>query len=247
MEIKLLHALVAYGFTENEAKIYLALLRKMEASAFEIAKTTNIPRTTVYLTLEKMKRTQLVSSIKKNNVLHYTPEKISNLRAILLEKQQALEAILPQLNALIDTDKEKPNTRMYLGAEGRKIVLNDIIETMEYEKLQTLYAASHTKLMEDFPKYFPNWLKRREALGVRTKLILPENERSDHVFKSNELRETKFLPDKFPFEATIEIYGKNIAIFFSKNGEMYSIIIESRQAAEIFKQFFLFAWNHANS
>ncbi len=246
MDNNLLKSLVSYGLTENEAKIYLALLQKVEASVFELAKATGIPRATVYITLEKMRSSTLVSSLKKNNVLYYTPENTSRLKSLLSEKQKTLEEILPELNALVDTDKEKPNTRIYVGEEGVKIVLEDILETMEAEKLHTLLAASHSEIMKYFPKYFPKWLERREALGIRSKLILPEKERGDHVFDPNELRETRFLPDAFPFEATVEIYGKKLALFSLKNNELYSIIIESRPAVEIFKQFFLFTWEHAN-
>jgi sugar-specific transcriptional regulator TrmB len=246
MENKLLKSLISYGLTHNEAKIYLVLLKKIEAPVFEIAKETAIPRATVYITLEKMKEATLVSSLKKNNVLYYTPESTNRLKALLLEKQKTLEEILPELNALVNTDKEKPNTRIYIGEEGIKIVLDDILETMQQEKLHTLLAASHSEIMRYFPKYFPNWLKRRETLGIRSKLILPEKERADHIFEPNTLRETRFLPDRFPYEATIEIYGKKIAVFSLKDGEMYSIIIESRPAVEIVTQFFLFAWEHAN-
>jgi len=247
MDKKLVDSLISYGLTENEAKLYLSLLRKLEASVFVLAKETHIPRATVYITLEKMKEAGLVSSLKKNNVLFYTPENVNRLKALLDEKEKKLKEILPELSALVDTDKERPDTRIYIGEEGVKIVLEDILDTMERENLHNLYAASHSEIMKYFPKYFPNWLKRREALGIRSKLILPEKERGDHVFDPNEFRETKFLPDQFPFEATVEIYGKKLAIFSLKNNEVYSLIIESRPAVEIFKQFFLFAWEHANT
>lgn len=246
MDKTLINSLISYGFTSNEATIYLYLLQTLEASVFEIAKETSIPRATVYITLEKMKKTLLVSSLKKNNVLYYTPESTTRLKKILDDKQKTLEEVLPQLNALINTDNSKPNTRIYIGQEGVKIVLEDILETMRIEKLHTLLAASRSDVVRYFPKYFPEWLKRREALSIRTKLIIPEKERIDHVFDPNKLRETRFLPNGFIFDATVEIYGNKLAFFSLKDGEVYSIIIESHPVADMFKQFFLFAWEHAN-
>lgn len=246
MDKNLINSLISYGLTENEAVIYVCLLQKLEASVFEIAKETSIPRATVYITLEKMKKSLLVSSLRKNNVLYYTPESTSRLKKILEDKQKTLEEVLPQLNALINTDTNKPNTRIYIGHDGVKIVLEDILETMRNEKLHTLLAASRSDIVHYFPKYFPEWLKRREGLSIRTKLIIPEKERVDHVFDPNELRETRFLPTEFLFDATVEIYGNKLAFFSLRDGEVYSIIVESRPIADMFKQFFLFAWEHAN-
>ena len=244
MSKKLINSLVLYGLTENEAQIYIYLLRKIEASVFEIAKETAIPRATIYITLEKMKDQLIVSSLKKNNVLYYAPESTNRLKMILENKQKTLEEVLPELNALINTDKNSPNTRMYTGPDGVKIVLEDILETMQREKLHTLLAASRSDIVKHFPKYFPQWLKRRESLSIRTKLIIPEKERTDHVFEPNDLRETRFLPNEFPFDATIEIYGNKLAVFSLKEGEIYSIIIESKPIVDMFRQFFLFAWEN---
>lgn len=74
MDKNVINSLVSYGLTSNEASIYVCLLRKLEASVFEIAKETGISRATVYITLEKMKELKLVSLLRKNNVQYFTPE-----------------------------------------------------------------------------------------------------------------------------------------------------------------------------
>lgn len=245
MDTKIVKSLISYGLTENEASIYIALLEKLEATVFEIAQKTEIPRATVYLTLEKMKKLGLVSALKKNNVLYFTPESTKRLSELLESRRQSLEEILPELNALIDIDSKKPTIRMYTGRDGVKIVLEDILETMARQKINILYAASHSELLEMLPKYFPNWQKKREAQHIRTKLILPEGDRAKHPFPSNELRETRYLPKGFPFQATVELYGNKIAVFSFRDKEIHSIIIESSPTVEMFAQFFLFAWEHA--
>lgn len=246
MEKETIKSLISYGLTENEAKIYIALLQKLEASVFNIAKHTSIPRATVYITLEKMKSMNLVSSLKKNNVLYYTPENPNRLKMLLDEKQKVLTEILPILSSITDTDKEKPGVRMYTGEEGIKIALEDILETMERKHTYILLAASRSEIMKKFPKYFPVWVKRREALRIRTKLLLPESERSTAVFKKNELRDTRYIDDQFSFISTIEIYGNKIALFSLKDDEVYSIIIESGPIVKTFTQFFDLVWEKAN-
>lgn len=245
MDKNLINSLISYGLTENESKIYISLLRRLETSVFELAKDTGIPRATVYITLEKMKAEKLVSSLRKNNVQYFTPENPNRLKLLLEEKQHMLEDILPELNAIIDTDKEKPTVKMYTGDEGVKIALDDILESMKRTNNHTLLAASRSEILERFPRYFPEWMKRRESLSIRTKLIVPETERQKGVFKTNDLRETRYFPDNFGFKATIEIYGNKMAVFNLKEGEIYSIVIESEPIVQTFTQFFSFAWENA--
>lgn len=247
MDTKLIKSLIAYGLTENESKIYISILRKLEASVFEIAKDTGIPRATVYITLEKMKGLKIISSLKKNNVLYYTPENPSRLKVLAEEKEKIISELLPELSAIIDTDQEKPNVKMYTGAEGVKIALEDILETMKRENSHVLLAASRSEITKLFPKYFPEWLKRRETLGIRTKLILPEIERTTSVFQENSLREIRYLPESFGFKATIHIYGNKMAVFNLKESEVYSIVVESEPIVQSFTQFFLFAWENTKN
>lgn len=247
MDKKLINSLISYGLTENEARIYISLLKKLEASAFEISKDTNIPRATVYITLEKMKAEKIVSSLKKNNVQYFTPENPKALERLLEEKQKNLSEILPELNSIIDTSKESPNVHMYTGDEGVKIALDNILESMKRSNNHVLLAASQSEILDRLPKYFPEWMKRRESLSIKTKLILSELERGNGAFKPNELRETRYLPNNFIFKATVEIYGNKMAVFNLKEGEIYSIIIESEPIVQTFTQFFNFTWENAKN
>jgi len=223
----------------------MCLLKKLEATVFEIAQETGIPRATVYITLEKMKEQRLVSLLKKNNVQYFTPESPSRLKMIIDEKENILKSLLPELQALIDTDTERPDVRLYTGPSGVKIVLEDILETMDRKKEYLLLAASRTEILDRFPSYFPEWIKRREKLKIKSRLILPESEQKKHAFESNEMREVKYVPDAFGFKAMIEIYANKMAVFNLREGEIYSIVIESEPIVQTFKQLFAFAWENA--
>ncbi len=246
MNKNMINSLVSYGLTVNEASIYVYLLKKLEATAFQIAKETSIPRATVYITLDKMKEQKLISLLRKNNVQYYTPENPSRLKMIIEEKNSILTEILPELSAIINTEGEKPDVRMYTGASGVKIVLEDILETLQRKNDHSLSAASRSEILDRFPQYFPEWIKRREKLKIKSRLILPESERKRHSFEPNEMRELRFLPDTFGFKAMLELYGNKMAVFNLKEGEIYSIVIESEPIVQTFKQFFSFAWENAS-
>lgn len=238
MEIK--QALEQYGFTKNEANIYIHLLKHIEATAFDIAKATDIPRSTVYITLESLKKGGFISQFKKNNVAYFTTESPNRLINSLRQKEEVIERIMPEIRALTAQNIDAPVAKLYTGINGIKIGLEDILETLKNKKIKQIIATSQPDLLEYLPKYFPNWLKQREDLGVFTKLILPANA-SDYL-KSNKLREVRYLDKKFPFTCSVTIYGDRIAFFSLEENEPYCLIVQSKAVNVMFTQFFLFSW-----
>lgn len=234
------HAFEQYGFTKNEAVIYIYLLKQLEATAFEIAKETSIPRTTVYQTLEKLKKQGVISPFRKNNIAYFTPENPSNLLRLLQEKEVLLNSVMPEIHGIMARDIDKPVTKLYVGIDGVKTLLDDIIQTLKNRKIKQIHATSQPDLLSYLPKYFPNWLKAREDLKVYTYLILPSE--ATNYLETNELREVRFLPKKFPFHCSVTIYGKKLAFFAFQNGEPYGVSVESESISDMFKQFFLFTW-----
>lgn len=237
---EIIDSLEQYGFSENEAAIYLFLLKKVEASAFEIAKETGIPRTTVYLTLESLRKQGFISQLRKNNVAYFTPESPNQLLRLLKEKEEALNEIMPQIRAISSRNIDTPTARLFIGLDGIKTGLEDILETLKTQKIKQIFATSQPDLLEYLPKYFPAWLKDREALGVHTKLILPFH--AQDYLPSNELREVRFLPENFPFSCSVTIYGSKMAFFSLQGEDSYCVVLESVSITEMFKQFFLFSW-----
>ena len=125
--------------------------------------------------------------------------------------------------------------KLYVGTEGVKTLLEDILQTLKEKKIKQIYATSQPDLLKYLPKYFPNWLKNREGMGVYTHLILPGE--AKNYLETNELREVSFLPQKFPFTCSLTIYGKKLAFFAFQNGEPYAVSVESESITDMFKQF----------
>ncbi|KKW32805.1 MAG: Transcriptional regulator, TrmB [Candidatus Uhrbacteria bacterium GW2011_GWA2_53_10] len=243
MELK--QALEQYGFTKNETSIYIYLLKYIEATAFGIAKATDVPRSTVYITLESLKKQGFIFQFKKNNVAYFTAESPNRLINALKQKEGIIESIMPEIRALTAKNIDAPVAKLHTGINGIKIGLEDILETLKDKKIKQIFATSQPELLEYLPKYFPNWLKQREDLGVFTKLILPAS--ASEYLKSNALREVRYLNKKFPFTCSVTIYGNKIAFFSFENGEPYCLIVKSKAVSDTFTQFFLFSWEMLES
>jgi predicted transcriptional regulator len=68
----LVHDLRKLGFTEYEARTYLALLEDYPATAYEVAKTAGLPRANVYGALDVLEKKAAVQPVTENPV-RYVP------------------------------------------------------------------------------------------------------------------------------------------------------------------------------
>lgn len=237
-------SLTRLGLSSNEAKIYVCLLKILEGTVFEIAKRASIPRTTAYTALESLKTQGLVTGFRKNNVQYFTPENPKQIITILQHKQEIINEILPTLQALSLGTDVQPSIRMFTGTQGIKLAFEDILDTLEQTDQRILYTAAFPDVMDALPKYYHSWVKRREELGVSTKMILPESSRDRKVFYEGHNRQVKFMPEPYLFACAMSIYGNKIVFFALREGTAYSIILESPTIANAFLKFFLFAFDH---
>jgi hypothetical protein len=159
------------------------------------------------------------------------------------EKKEMLNSILPEMMNLRQIDSLTPATRIYEGKEGLKIVWDDILDTAEKQGLREIHAISGLDVLKYLPRYFPEWLKRREKLGVFSYVITKEtNPSTDSTLVKNRLRETRVMPMGLMGNGTIDIYGNKVAFFSLKDGQIYSIILESPSIAEFLRNFFISTW-----
>jgi sugar-specific transcriptional regulator TrmB len=66
-------ALTAIGFTEYEAKVYLALLRESPATGYQISKVSGVPRSMVYETLSRLHNQGVVLETVEGRATLYRP------------------------------------------------------------------------------------------------------------------------------------------------------------------------------
>src|SRR5690606_15162601 len=107
--------LLEFGLNEKETKVYLSLLELEIASAQEIAKTANLNRSSVYVTLESLKQKGLIGISDDKKVLQYlasSPDILMSMAQDRSEKENSiknkLNEILPNLKALHKDTKAKP-------------------------------------------------------------------------------------------------------------------------------------------
>lgn len=250
----MLNELKKIGLSDNETKVYLALLELGSATVQQIAQKAEVNRPTTYVQLESLMKDGLVTSFEKspNNKKRKTktyfraedPEYLQKLigreRHQVDERERELASILPELGRLFATSGERPRVRFFDGIEGLKTM------DEEFLKVKNKMIEGVTSL-DDVEKVFPppsdNYTERRIKKGIRTRGIYTSSR--GPVLKDTDpkmLREARFVPpDKFPFSCDITVYDDSVAIA-SLREKIFGVVIENKEIANSIRSLISIAW-----
>jgi len=238
--------LINLGLTEEEAKVYLAILELGGSFVSAIARRGGVNRSTCYHTLDNLTKKGLVSSYKKGNVLCFNAEEPKRFLHMAEERMQKAKSLIPQLEAMTGTLGYKPKIRFYEGIEGIKNIFEDVLGN----KGEVLGYTNLKGLGELFPDYFRQYCLKKVKLGIKTRYIAPAlAEGVDMIdqfypkkYDPNLLEILMVNPKEFNFQNEIAIYGNKVAIFSLNPDELIGLILESKAFAESMKSFFDLAW-----
>tara|TARA_Y100000310_G_scaffold342288_1_gene444869 strand:- start:280 stop:1029 length:750 start_codon:yes stop_codon:yes gene_type:complete len=247
----MLNELKRIGLSDNEARVYLAMLELGPATVLEISAKAGVNRPTTYVQIEALKKEGLVSSHTKGKKQLFNPESPSQLESILgsqkkelAEKQDELKKVLGDLTSLHNLGADKPIVRYFEGKEGL-LKMQDEFLKMKGKEILGIYS------LDDVLKIFPNQArgysekrlkKKIKARGIYTYskgAVMKEKDKSI-------LRETRFVhPDNFSFKSDITIFDNNIAIS-SLSGKIGGTIITDKVVADSFRALFELLWGCVN-
>jgi len=100
--------LTRIGFSEYEAKAYIALLRKSPVSGYELSKVSGVPRSMIYEVLGKLTTRGAAMTLRKEESTKYAPVPAAEFLDQLQREHEALIASLKEdlavLNSVSDLD-----------------------------------------------------------------------------------------------------------------------------------------------
>ncbi|HLC46301.1 MAG TPA: helix-turn-helix domain-containing protein [Candidatus Nanoarchaeia archaeon] len=233
-------ALREYGLSENEIKVYIALLKRGESTAQTIAKNAGLPRTTTYHLLESLLQKGLVSFIIKETIKYFQATTPRKLVEILEDKKRLIQEALPELNAMAETIKEKPKAMLFEGSKGIKYILEDVLE----EKKVIYHYGDITSLQNALPYIFPKYIAKRVERRIPIKIVCKREEQHKELLKTsrNEFREFVFVPSNYLFKSSVFIYSRKVAILNLQKEPYHGIIIEDGDFYDTQKNIFELLW-----
>lgn len=236
MDIK--DVLKEYGLSEKEIKVYLTLLTLDSTNLQEIAKRIDLPRTTIYNTLNYLVTKGLVSYVTKKGVRFYQAADPIKLMEKLNEKKELLNSIMPELETLKKTIKESSSVEIFQGSKGLFTILSDVFK----EKQQTYYFGSYS-LSKEVLKHQPDHVRTiRLNRKIPAKIIIDYyDEEIFHKKEYKKITKMRFNKSLKDFPCMIFIYGKKVALYTLKK-DLIGVIISNEQVAEAMKLIFDMYW-----
>lgn len=225
------------GLSEKEAQIYLALLQVDKDSIQDIAKKTDINRTTVYPVLESLSKKGLVSEVQDGKKTLYqaaAPERLETFverqKAILIEKSKRLKDIIPELKGIQREEGERPIIKFFEGRDGVVSAYQEfygLVTKDEHEGflIYDMDLLKKTYSEEEQEEFYQIKSKKK----VSTTAIYGKKG-GDHSFVTQGDR-VRLDSDKYPISTDITIIGDRV-ILSSLGDHVSSFIIKSKDIAQ---------------
>ncbi|MFZ2193505.1 MAG: helix-turn-helix domain-containing protein [Candidatus Moraniibacteriota bacterium] len=240
--MKIEHILEKFGFSHNEAKIYLASLELGTSSAQDIAKKANLKRTTAYSVLGYLVNRGVVGKTIIKNKTKFVAEPPEKLLSIAGEVQAEIKKNLPQLEAIYNKNETKPKILFFEGENA----IHNIYEDTLREKPGEILEWNTNAFFERFPRDY-NYIEKRTNLNIKARRIAGQGSLWDTKHKfldKKELSETIIVSEEiFNPQIEVNIYKNKVA--FMNYTENMSIIIESRVIADAMRQVYELSWSGA--
>lgn len=233
------------GFSDKEAKVYLALLHLGPSPVRKLADYTELNRGTVYDALKWLQERGVVNFFDKESKQYFVAENPDKLHELLRNQEmdlkdvkRRLDGVVPELQALYNSGGNRPVARYFEGDECKKI-LEDVLTVCERESEKMYRVYSVEGLRKYLYKDFPTFSDARIAKGIAVKAIA--------IGEGGELRgldERKWLKTSAKTPTYIFIYsGKTAYVSLNAHKDPIGVVIENDGVCETQKQIFDSLWN----
>jgi sugar-specific transcriptional regulator TrmB len=247
--------LARFGLTKPESDIYLALYGQDPMTVVDLTKSTRLPRTTIYDTVDKLIEKSLIEKCVKYKTTAFRAFPITILEDTILQEESRVRSLsdsLSELSKLLPTISKptgQTEVRYYHGAFGFKQM---ITRTLEAENGTIGY--SQFGRVEVVGEKFMNWWKEEMRIRkihdrvitndmpeIRKFLTMPKEKSTRDPFQ-----ETRVLPrSKLAVSGDITIYNNIYAITIWNDSEITGIEIESPLVISLQKSIFETLWDIA--
>ncbi len=147
-----IQSLVRIGFSEYEAKAYIALLRKNPVTGYELSKLSGVPRSMIYEVVGKLTARGAAMTLRTGSAVKYAPV---DAREFLDQLQREHQELISTLKDDLSTFASAPDLEYVWNLEGHENIMGKAMEMIGQAE-NCIYLA----LM---PATFPTLLPALEA------------------------------------------------------------------------------------
>lgn len=242
------------SLSTDHACVYLASLVLGSSPASLIAKQTGLPRSTTYGLLRDLAKIGLISEVKEETKIIFTPTPPERLIELVKQKQNELKLTadnldveLPKLLDVFNSNQAHfPKVRFYQGEAGLKTVYYDSLTADEI-----LYLCQGTdknqQSRDQDPQYLKDYIEELLARKIKTRELLQDNPISREYQKdyNSQINQIVIIPknpeNKFD-HVDKYIYQNKIA--YVSHDNLIGVIIEDETLAQNERLQFEALWDY---
>ena len=238
--------LMELGLSQNESKIYLALLEHGAANPTIIAEESGIHRVNVYDSLAKLKERGLVSEIIYAGKRQFQAAPPEALKNIIKEKEIRLSKILPELQMAGRLALNSQTVQMY---EGYDFIRNLFLHFLEInEDILALDVPKY--VVENMGTFFQDVIHTRRAAQKQNMYHIYNKDALDRIRFLNSLpfTQARYLDKEVSLNEMTLICGDEVSIhIFSldPSKKPIVIVIKDKMVADTFRRNFFLLWDQA--
>jgi sugar-specific transcriptional regulator TrmB len=238
--------------SQNESKVYLALLNMKEGGATKISQKCGLFRTLVYDILTKLTEKGLVSYSKKQGKRTYLPNSPERLLENIKEREREMERVLPKLRTIFSKPEEELSVEQYEGVSGVKSAIEDMVsDVAEGKAKEVFFLGPRGTSFDNYGAYLQDAIKKARFKLLFRKIDFRIIWSGDiKINKTKTLigkpKDHRFLPKELASTVPFIVYGDKFAINGGEN-KLFVVIIKNKETAKSFKHYFEFIWKKCKS
>lgn len=238
MDISILEDL---GLASGEIKVYLTLMRLGSTKVGQIIDKSGIASSAVHNALKKLREKGLVTHIMRGKIKFYSATPPGHMVEYLDEKREKLVALMPELEAMCQAPGERQEAEIYEGIRGFRALMAKLQEGIGKGDEYLFFAINAPAKNKEIQELFARYDLWRKELGVPVRGLAPKELKYALEWRTNiEVR----YPD-FPIPANTSICRDKIAFFSWEEGKLVGFLIQSKQIAGRYRDFFRKVWDKA--
>ncbi len=234
------------GLAKNEARIYETLLREGESGVGDISVKSGVHRRNVYDSLNRLTERGLVFERISSTEHRYQATDPRKLVELVKEKEEKIQNVLPDLEALYKGVPHTDDVVVYRGVEGWKNYMRDIVRVGE-----DVYAigAKGTWGDERLAHVLAQTIRECKKKNIHMYLLFDEGVKGEGVPPIAQALEAtyRFLPKGYDTSTIVDIFGDHVVFVTSPNAkavmEEFSVVtLINQHTADAFRSWFDLLW-----
>jgi predicted transcriptional regulator len=240
-----------FGLSENEIKVYKALLRLRKGTKTPIVKESGILSSKVYEVLDRLIQKGLVASFVENKVKNYVPVHPSNIKSLFDERINQIKDQKKEFEKNIkemfsEKDYFVTDVQLFRGWDGLKSAFNIIIDDLKQKDTYYILGANPGEDLEKAVEFFSKTDKLLFKKNIQMKAIHDTKQRKDAEWYlkiyGNKNWNIKYYETVGPFEIAIT---NNYALLLILEKNPVGILIKNKRVRDSFLHYFNILWRIA--